>query len=673
MDGDRETTRQVREALEQVRTMLAARLAPLAAGRALLQLAEREVAGEPLETVTHPALLARLLDELGPQARDAVAYVGIVRSLVALDPRSDPRRMLALLPAAPSPAVPVPAVAVSAVPVPAVPVSADIAQPEPARRRVKIKAATSEMPAAVAPAGPAPLAAVPAMLPVATPELAADTGPPAAAAMTATTAPTMGVVDAAPPVVAELVAPPAIAASIAPSAPAPPAPAASALAGSAPAAATPPLMAEGASATAAARDPAAPFPAAPPFEAAPAPTAAEPVADATPRWYLRAGARAAPAPGATAVPGGGSSAAPAGGISPQRALPAGGDAGTFPAGETTTSPEAAHLSRGVPPAAPPVSASPVSASPAAAPPTPAAPSRAASALAEPPVATSPGIGESLPASRADLGRIRLLEAIERAEPEELRPRERYDGAVSWARPEATWQPPRIEPPPAFARLETAAPPIDRGAVPSPSPDRRPVARPAMAQPPVDVRAPAPSTPPVAVARSRGDDRIVAALRPEVPLHAPDRQGQPRAEMAAPARVAEIETEIASLVGDRAALHAGRRGAGASLGDGEAPGGNATEPMAHWEADVEIVAVRGSPVPVDARVEARRPAMPLTLRLKQQEREIEFDGDSYAAYHDDVGEASVEIIQQDPEPGSANHDAAGSGRREPVAARVGRKG
>lgn len=68
-----------------------------------------------------------------------------------------------------------------------------------------------------------------------------------------------------------------------------------------------------------------------------------------------------------------------------------------------------------------------------------------------------------------------------------------------------------------------------------------------------------------------------------------------------------------------------------------------------EAQVEIVALRpelDEPLPPTEPVNERAAGLPvaLSIRLKESERGSEFDRAEYAAYHDEVGEAEVEIIR-----------------------------
>jgi hypothetical protein len=103
------------------------------------------------------------------------------------------------------------------------------------------------------------------------------------------------------------------------------------------------------------------------------------------------------------------------------------------------------------------------------------------------------------------------------------------------------------------------------------------------------------------------------------------------------QIDRLESEIAILVGDEGAAAAKR------VVQSDQSFGGDTGP----EAEVEIVAAgRTTRAPPPGSRPLSPPAVPLSLRLKQQEREIEFDGDSYATYWDDVGEASVEIVRLD---------------------------
>ncbi len=65
-----------------------------------------------------------------------------------------------------------------------------------------------------------------------------------------------------------------------------------------------------------------------------------------------------------------------------------------------------------------------------------------------------------------------------------------------------------------------------------------------------------------------------------------------------------------------------------------------------EAEVVIVPVRpelAAPEPVPRDL-VTSPPVALSIRLKETERQEEFDGADYAAYRDDVEEAEVEIIR-----------------------------
>lgn len=91
-----------------------------------------------------------------------------------------------------------------------------------------------------------------------------------------------------------------------------------------------------------------------------------------------------------------------------------------------------------------------------------------------------------------------------------------------------------------------------------------------------------------------------------------------------------------------------------------------------EADVEIVPLRpelDEPLPKAATHEhaAGRPVA-LSIRLKERAHAAEFDSDDYAAYHDDVGEADVEIIRPAVTAGAA--PARGQDRLAAPATRVG---
>lgn len=86
--------------------------------------------------------------------------------------------------------------------------------------------------------------------------------------------------------------------------------------------------------------------------------------------------------------------------------------------------------------------------------------------------------------------------------------------------------------------------------------------------------------------------------------------------------------------------------------GEAPSEDEFEVA---EADVEIVRMTGAADPVEpSPPPVSTVPVALSVRLKQQAHEIAFDGDSYAAYYDDVDEADVEIIRpQDRVPDAAS--------------------
>ena len=268
-------------------------------------------------------------------------------------------------------------------------------------------------------------------------------------------------------------------------------------------------------------------------------------------------------------------------------------------------------------AMPPAAASVVATEPPTAQPAATAPAAVASpSRAFPPAKTAAAPHQATVAStsppRGELDRIRLVDALAAATGAAERSRERYGGAVSWARPEASWQPPpEIEPlggagaggrslaaPAPAAREATSAgaatrPPPDTAASPVPS-----------ASHVIAVAAPAPATTGGLAALSeetRGAENGAKAPRPaRLPRALDD---------------ADIEVDVE-------------------------------------EAEVEIVSGRGTrPAVVPER--SASPPMPLTLRLERREQQqIEFDGDSYAAYYDDLGEASVEIIRPpDLEPGS----------------------
>lgn len=267
-------------------------------------------------------------------------------------------------------------------------------------------------------------------------------------------------------------------------------------------------------------------------------------------------------------------------------------------------------------AAPAIALPPAASSAVAAKPAPCASPAATVARA----ATSPPIVEvaaspvalaiaSAPPVRSELGRIRLIDALAAATGATERSRERYGGAVSWARLEASWRPPpEIEP---IAEAGTGA--------------RVRPAGPAASQPLA-----------AAVAPAHGPDADAPAAIPVSPaLRA--------VPVAAPAAAAATSLAI-DLEGKREIARSAeaRRLAGRPRTVDEAEIEIEVE-----EAEVEIVAGL-SPPPITAPPRPERPAsppMPLTLRLKRQEQEqIEFDGDSYAAYYDDLGEASVEIVR-----------------------------
>jgi len=404
MRRHREANTEVADALARARSLLEAQLAPLEAGRALLQLVDREMQSEPLETIAHPLLLDRLTAALGPAAAEGVAYVAVMRGLMALEGRADPRRMIALLPGH----------------------TAGGPSGEAPRLRIKVRAASSVVHEAAAPRSSSD-------------DAGADPG--------------------------------------------------------------------------------------------------------------------------HAIDGAGAQAG-------------NGEAAGAESERVDIASDA--ISRHV-------------------------------ASSEQAVS---------PASRADLARIRLVDTVARANDAVRQMRDRYEGAVSWARPEPAWVPP---------------PEID---APVPIAVARPVA-------PVPASRPAGLAGQTGVAYAGARETGGARSQAQLPVIVPAATTAPVAE-GPPARLRRLEDEVAALVGARPER-----------------ADPATSPMPAdvEEAEVEIVVMRGSPVPVDEAARAAMPVPTLSLRLKQAERQIELDGDSYAPCHDDADEATVEIIRR-PE---ATADSAGDGR------------
>ncbi|MFM9941471.1 MAG: hypothetical protein ACKVP7_18455 [Hyphomicrobiaceae bacterium] len=278
---------------------------------------------------------------------------------------------------------------------------------------------------------------------------------------------------------------------------------------------------------------------------------------------------------------------------------------------------------------------------------------------------STAINPASPPAPSDLSRIRLIDRIHVLPADGAAGKtDRFGGAVPWASlgspPPAPAEPPRAMPQPALPEPRQAGPtataarlPQSASTVRTPAPPRpgdartsarpdRPVAAPVAE---LDTCEPVP-TQPVRQGFAAGllaPER--AATRHDQPAD-PVQAKETMPDMPGDDRLSQLEAALDDIVGQR---HPPRSGGHSRRGRDDTDAEDGDDLVDVDEAEVEIVprrAVVEPPAPVATGPAMARPPVALSIRLKEGERAVEFVSDDYAAYHDDVGEADVEIIRPD---------------------------
>lgn len=289
-------------------------------------------------------------------------------------------------------------------------------------------------------------------------------------------------------------------------------------------------------------------------------------------------------------------------------------------------------------------------------PPPAMPASVVVVAPEPEAAPLTAAREPAPASPppspqpADLRRIRLIGRGPEPSPMVEAPKaDRFGGVVPWARlgepPPVPVEAPTVATEPAILHVPNVAPPRDwqdaaaraftstkvtAPAAPRVEPPRAPE------RPALTITEPDPA---LAAAEEAAVQIDLAPVRAGVAMPTADTAIR-TADATGLERLERLEADLDEIVGDRTAAAGRRRVRRAGQDDDEEAA------LDVEEAEVLIVPVRpelAAPEPV-TRDLVTSPPVALSIRLKETERQEEFDGAEYAAYRDDVEEAEVEIIR-----------------------------